>query len=62
MTEQRIKEIVAIANDLSVNTKMRPQVLELVEELYRLRAIIDKHLLIGVTDVGNDDRRNDQGS
>lgn len=62
MTDERIKEIVAMANDLSVNAKMRPQVLELVDELMRLRAIIDKHLLIGVTDVESDQRRNDQGS
>ena len=58
MTEDRLIEIVNQANDLNYNMKMRSQVLELAEELRRLRSIIDNHLSIGVWK----DERENQGS
>jgi hypothetical protein len=58
MTDERIKEIVHQANDLNFSMKMRTQVLELVDELHRLRAIIDNHLSIGVWK----NERSNQGS
>lgn len=58
MTEDRLKEIVAMANDLNNTGRMRQQVLELAEEIYRLRSIIDNHLSIGVWK----DERANQGS